>query len=65
MTPLAQSPQPVDLDRRHPSHKTRISVDASSYDEICVRCGHTDRLGSWGKLAEPCPKAQSAAEPWA
>jgi hypothetical protein len=31
-------------------------MDASSYDEICVNCGATDRSGvGWGKLAEPCP----------
>lgn len=44
------------MTQRHPSHVTRVSIDASSFDEICVFCGHTDRLGSWGKLAEPCPK---------
>lgn len=43
-------------DQCHPSHVTRVSIDASSFDEICVFCGHTDRLGGWGKLAEPCPK---------
>jgi hypothetical protein len=25
-------------DSLHPTHKTRISMDASSYDEICVNC---------------------------
>jgi hypothetical protein len=39
----------------HPSHVTRIS-DASSFDEICVNCGATDGLGTWGLLALPCPK---------
>lgn len=40
----------------HPSHETRISMSASSYDEICMKCGHTDIPGGgWGKLAEPCP----------
>ena len=40
---------------RHPSHKTRFSMDASSWDEICIYCGHTDRAGGgWGKLADPC-----------
>ena len=39
----------------HPSHKTRLS-DASSFDEICVHCGATDRVpGGWGNLALPCP----------
>ncbi len=43
----------------HPSHVTRISMDASSYDEICVNCGATDVVaGGWGKLAEPCPNSQ-------
>lgn len=40
----------------HPSHVTRISMDASTYDEICVNCGATDEVpGGWGRLAEPCP----------
>lgn len=41
-------------DSLHPSHVTRPS-DASSYDEICVNCGRTDSVGSWGKLMQPCP----------
>ncbi len=41
---------------KHPSHVTRFSFDASTYDEICVNCGETDQVpGGWGKLAEPCP----------
>lgn len=40
-------------DQLHPSHETRIS-DASSFDEICIHCGATDRLGSWGNLRLPC-----------
>ena len=52
-------PQPTEPDRPegecpHPSHVMRSS-DASSFDEICVNCGATDALGSWGKLLEPCP----------
>lgn len=43
-------------DKLHPSHVTRISLDASSYDEICINCGATDHIGSWGALAKPCPK---------
>ena len=40
----------------HPTHRTRISLDASTYDEICELCGATDiTLGGWGKLGEPCP----------
>lgn len=40
----------------HPSHRTRISLGASTYDEICDLCGATDILiGGWGRLARPCP----------
>lgn len=42
-------------DYLHPSHKTRFSFGASSYDEICMDCGATDEIGSWGKLRLPCP----------
>lgn len=43
--------------KKHPSHKTRVSMDSSTWDEICVYCGHTDISGGgWGKLAEPCSK---------
>lgn len=43
----------------HPSHVRRVSMDASTYDEICVNCGATDEVpwGGWGRLAEPCPNA--------
>lgn len=45
------------MDELHPSHVTRISMDASSYDEICVNCRATDiATGGWGKLALSCPK---------
>ena len=41
---------------KHPSHKTRFSWDASTYDEICELCGATDQVpGGWGDLAYPCP----------
>jgi hypothetical protein len=40
-------------DQLHPTHVTQGSF-SSHYDEYCVNCGETDRLGSWGKLAEPC-----------
>lgn len=43
--------------RTHPSHKTRISFDASSYDEICDLCGATDGLFTLGSLSDPCPNA--------
>lgn len=50
----------------HPSHETRVSMDASSWDEICVHCGHTDQvLGGWGKLAEPCPETDRTKRRWA
>jgi len=43
----------------HPSHTTRSS-DASSFDEVCTKCGATDIAGGgWGKLAEPCPSSQT------
>ena len=39
--------------------KTRFSVDASTYDEICTKCGATDMVpGGWGDLAKPCPKTE-------
>ena len=45
------------VDKKHTSHVTRISFDASTYDEICINCNHTDQVpGGWGMLAEPCPK---------
>lgn len=40
----------------HPSHVTRISMGASSYDYICINCGATDQIGGWGDLARPCSK---------
>ena len=45
----------------HPSHITRFSFDASSYDEICINCGaHDDVPGGWGALAYPCDKPPGA-----
>lgn len=42
---------------KHPSHVTRFSFDASTWDEMCVNCHATDQVpGGWGKLAEPCPR---------
>jgi len=42
-------------DKKYPSHVTRGS-DASSFDEVCVHCGATDRSGGgWGALRYPCP----------
>lgn len=54
-TPVQPGKKPANT--LHPTHKTRISMGASLYDEICVKCGHTDiATGGWGKLAEPCPE---------
>lgn len=48
----------------HPSHTTRISMDASSYDEICTKCSATDIAGGgWGRLAQPCPVAVKVDSP--
>lgn len=48
---------------RHPSHKTRVSMDSSSYDEVCVNCGATDITGhGWGRLAFPCPHPLSEVQ---
>lgn len=38
----------------HPSHKTEWR-DSSHYEFVCTVCGRTDKPGSWGLLAEPCP----------
>jgi hypothetical protein len=41
-------------DQCHDSHDTRVS-DASSFDEICTKCGATDiTSGGWGWLRVPC-----------
>lgn len=41
-------------DSKYSSHATRAS-DASSFDEICTRCGRTDYADAGpGSLAEPC-----------
>lgn len=46
-------------DRLHKSHQTRFS-DSSMYDFVCVKCGNRDKTGGgWGKLSDPCPKADS------
>jgi hypothetical protein len=53
-------------DKLHPSHVTRISFGASSFDEICVNCGATDFIGGWGNLAKPCrPKNPTADRKYA
>lgn len=46
----------------HPSHRTRFSFDASSWDEICEKCGATDTIGGWGRLADPCPNEHQPKE---
>lgn len=40
--------------KTHPSHKIRVSVDSSIYDEVCDGCGATDASGDV-RLGEPCP----------
>ena len=35
-------------------HITRLSMDSSLYDEICVLCGASDGLGD-NRLNKPCP----------
>jgi hypothetical protein len=48
----------------HGSHELRGS-DASTFDYICVHCGHTDRVpGGWGKLVEPCPEKDKTKKRW-
>jgi len=48
----------------HPSHETRIS-DASTFDEICVKCGRTDEVpGGWGHLGEQCPMENDKEKRW-
>jgi len=49
---------------KHPTHKTRFSFDASTYDEVCVNCGATDIAGGgWGKLAKPCGATAKGKNP--
>ena len=44
------------MNTKHPSHVTRFSWDASTFDEICINCSATDKVpGGWGELASPCP----------
>jgi hypothetical protein len=45
----------------HPSHVTRFS-DASTFDEICTKCGATDRVRG-GMLWAPCPHDARDSEP--
>lgn len=57
------TPRRTDRAGPHPSHVTRMS-DASTFDEICVLCGATDRVpGGWGDLADPCRCAPQTREP--
>lgn len=44
-------------DVKHPTHITKFSFDSSMYDEKCIKCGATDEIHSWGRLAQPCPNA--------
>ena len=46
----------------HETHHIRYS-DAYPFDIMCVKCGRTDQVpGGWGKLVEPCPKAEVKPE---
>lgn len=48
----------------HPSHEIRSS-DASTFDEICIHCGRTDRVpGGWGELVKPCPQPDKTIKRW-
>jgi hypothetical protein len=41
--------------RKHESHKSVRSSDASTFDFICDDCGATDDVaGGWGTLRKPC-----------
>ena len=42
-------------------HRTRISMDSSLYDEVCVLCGATDADRDRG-LEKPCPSAVFSLE---
>jgi len=41
-------------------HVTRFS-DSSLYDEVCIKCGRTDRKGP---IVGPCPRATEASSPF-
>jgi hypothetical protein len=52
----------MSLSKRFNGHVTRVSMDASTYDEICVNCGATDEVpGGWGALGQGCPKEPTDA----
>lgn len=41
--------------KKHESHKSVCSSDASTFDLICDDCGATDDvMGGWGTLRKPC-----------
>ncbi len=41
--------------KKHESHKSVRSSDASTFDFICDDCGATDDVtGGWGHLRKPC-----------
>lgn len=46
----------------HSSHRTRFSMSASTYDEICELCGAHDELMGFGMLACTCPATQEARD---
>ena len=44
--------------KKHESHKSVRSSDASTFDFICDDCGATDDVtGGWGTLRKPCKGA--------
>ena len=45
----------------HPTHKSRISMTSSFFDEICDACGATDARGM-EKLNAHCPVAMTAPD---
>lgn len=47
--------------KTHASHRTRVSLDASSYDEICDICHQTDADGG-KRLSRPCPGPDAPIE---
>ena len=50
---------PIYADKKHESHKSVRSSDASTFDFICDDCGATDDVtGGWGTLRKPCKGAK-------
>lgn len=46
--------------KKHPTHKSVRSSDASTFDFICDDCGATDSVtGGWAGLSKPCSKGET------